>query len=197
MLVKNVKSAVLKKPSFEKVIVVTKLTQLDALLARFNTAAQARFYLEHTGEDFDPIEIAHQQYYRIVDQVRGLIPRGVKSILLERDLLPQYQFEENDLVIVIGPDGLVVNAAKYLSNQPILAVNPEPQSFDGILLPYNIFTIKKGLDNALFGEIKVKNIAMAEAHLADGQQLLAFNDLFVGANSHVSARYEIRMGQQH
>ena len=32
---------------------------------------------------------------------------------------------------------------------------------------------------------------MARAQLNDGQTLLAFNDLFVGARSHVSARYEI------
>ena len=32
---------------------------------------------------------------------------------------------------------------------------------------------------------------MAQAELSDGQRLLAFNDLFVGARSHVSARYEI------
>ncbi|MBL4605634.1 MAG: sugar kinase, partial [Flavobacteriaceae bacterium] len=31
----------------------------------------------------------------------------------------------------------------------------------------------------------------AEAKLNDGQRLLAFNDLFIGASSHVSARYKI------
>ena len=32
---------------------------------------------------------------------------------------------------------------------------------------------------------------MAEARLQDGQRILAFNDLFIGASSHVSARYKI------
>jgi hypothetical protein len=32
---------------------------------------------------------------------------------------------------------------------------------------------------------------MAEAKLQDGQSLLAFNDLFIGASSHVSARYRL------
>ena len=31
----------------------------------------------------------------------------------------------------------------------------------------------------------------AEAKLNDGQRLLAFNDLFIGASSHISARYKI------
>lgn len=33
---------------------------------------------------------------------------------------------------------------------------------------------------------------MAQASLNDGQTLLAFNDLFIGARSHVSARYGLR-----
>jgi len=34
-------------------------------------------------------------------------------------------------------------------------------------------------------------MSFAEAKLNDGQSLLAFNDLFIGASSHVSARYKI------
>jgi hypothetical protein len=34
-------------------------------------------------------------------------------------------------------------------------------------------------------------VTMAEASLSDGQRLLAFNDLFIGPRSHVSARYRI------
>ena len=36
---------------------------------------------------------------------------------------------------------------------------------------------------------------MAEAKTSDGQSLLAFNDLFIGANSHISARYRISHGE--
>jgi hypothetical protein len=37
---------------------------------------------------------------------------------------------------------------------------------------------------------------MAEAKLNDGQSLLAFNDLFIGVRSHVSARYLIQLGER-
>jgi hypothetical protein len=37
---------------------------------------------------------------------------------------------------------------------------------------------------------------VAEARLADGQRLLGFNDLFIGARTHVSARYAITAGDQ-
>ena len=35
-----------------KVVVVVRRTRLDELIARFNTEAQARFYVEHSGADF-------------------------------------------------------------------------------------------------------------------------------------------------
>jgi hypothetical protein len=37
-------------------------------------------------------------------------------------------------------------------------------------------------------------VTLAEAALDDGQRLLAFNDLFIGARTHVSARYRISFG---
>ena len=37
---------------------------------------------------------------------------------------------------------------------------------------------------------------MAESKLNDGQSILGFNDLFIGAKTHVSARYDIAQGKQ-
>lgn len=38
---------------------------------------------------------------------------------------------------------------------------------------------------------------MAQATLSDGQRLLAVNDFFIGVRSHVSARYELSLGDRH
>jgi hypothetical protein len=45
---------------------------------------------------------------------------------------------------------------------------------------------------AIDGRARCRAVTLAEAVLNDGQRLLAFNDLFVGARSHVSARYRLR-----
>jgi hypothetical protein len=42
--------------------------------------------------------------------------------------------------------------------------------------------------------MRLQQITMAEAVLSDGQRLVAFNDLFIGVRSHVSARYRISHG---
>ena len=46
---------------YETAIVVTRATQLDELIARFATRSQARFYLEHAGQDIAPIEATHER----------------------------------------------------------------------------------------------------------------------------------------
>ena len=37
----------------------------------------------------------------------------------------------------------------------------------------------------------VRDVTLAEVNTSDGQRMLAFNDFFVGCNSHVSARYTL------
>ena len=181
---------------FETAVIVIRQTELDDLVARFATAPQARFYLEHAGQDFDHIEAAHERYKAVVSDVRAAIPRGMKCQLLDRASLPQFTFGDDDLVVVVGQDGLVSNTAKYLSGQPILAVNPDPDVYDGVLLPFTSRTFDAALQKALAGEMEIAGITLARTTLTDGQELLAFNDFFIGASSHVSARYEIHSGRQ-
>lgn len=180
----------------EKVVIVTRKTRLEELLMRFNTLGQVQFYLEHAGQDFGSIEAEHASYHAVLDGVRHLVPQGTKQHVIDRSFLPQYSFGENDLVVTVGPDGLVVNTAKYLDKQPIVAINPDPKRIEGVLLPYTTLTARQGLYAGLFTDARTQEITMAEAHLNDGQQLLAFNDLFIGARSHVSARYSIQFGEQ-
>ena len=182
--------------SYEHIIIVTRKTELDDLVARFNTRAQAKFYLEQAGQAFDPIQIAHETHQAVVAKVKRAIPIAVKSQIIHRDIVPQFTFGEDDLVIAVGQDGLVSNTAKYLCGQPILGVNPDPGRFDGVLLPFTEATFEQPLKATLQGDAQTKQVTLAKAELADGQTLLAFNDFFIGARSHVSARYAIEIGDR-
>jgi NAD kinase len=180
----------------EKIVLVTRKSRLEGLIERFNTRAQARFYIEHSGGNFDLFEREHETYYAAVQELRPQLQKLAKVHLIEREFLPNYLFTESDLVVTIGIDGLVVNTAKYLDGQPIVAVNPDPRHIDGVLLPFTVATAVPAVRQALHGHMQLTTITMAEARLNDGQSLLAFNDLFVGVRSHVSARYQIRFGGQ-
>lgn len=179
------------RPRREKVVIVTRKTALEELVSRFNTVGQARFYLEHAGQDFAPIEQSHRRYQTVLDGVRNLIPTGVKQQVIDRAFLPQFTFGHSDLVVTVGPDGLVVNTAKYLDGQPIVAANPDPAKIEGVLLPFTLKNLWGAMTASLYGEPATRKITMAEAVLNDGQKLLGFNDLFIGAKSHVSAHYRI------
>src|SRR3970282_1545599 len=139
----------------------------------------------------DEYEAAPLQYAGAVEAVRRAIPAALKQHVIERAFLSNYLFAEQDLIITVGPDGLVVNTAKYLTTQPILAVNPDPSRVDGILLPFEVEEAGEWVAQAAAGQVPLREVTMAKATLNDGQALYAFTDLFSGPRSPLSLRYRI------
>lgn len=182
--------------AIEKIVVVTRKTPLEELIYRQNSKSQARFYLEQNNISFAEYEQADAQYQQALQVVRRQLPRNLKTQFLDRDLLPTYQFGERDLVVTLGQDGLVINVAKYLTGQPILALNPDPARIDGVLIPFAYSEAQTWLERVLQGKVQVRRVSMARAALNDGQTLYAVNDLFIGPRTHGSARYLVEYGRQ-
>jgi NAD kinase len=178
--------------AFQKIVLVTRKTRLAELIERFNTAAQAKFYIEHAGGDFGEYAREDAAYRRSVEIVRRAIEVGLKVQVVDRSLVPTFTFLPQDVVVTLGQDGLVANTAKYVGRQPIVAVNPDPERFDGVLLPFLPEQVHTAIARVLDAKCRTRAVTLAEARLNDGQRLLAFNDLFVGAQTHVSARYRMR-----
>jgi len=181
-----------RRAGFEKIVLVTRKTRLVELIERFNTLAQAKFYIEHAGGNFQEYQLEDEAYRQSADVVRRAIEFGLKVQEIDRGLVPTYTFLPEDLVVTLGQDGLVANTAKYVGKQPLVAVNPDPERFDGILLPFVPGQTGRALEEVISGKYRIRSVTLAEARLSDGQRLLAFNDLFLGAQTHVSARYRIR-----
>jgi len=182
--------------SFEKIVLVTRKTRLAELVERFNSRGQAKFYISHSGGDFSEYEREDDAYRRSLETLRRSLNLGLKIHLLDRELVPTCLFAPTDLIVTVGQDGLVANAAKYVGEQPIVAVNPDPERFDGILLRFRPEEARKAVQHVMGGGAPMRLVTLAEATLNDGQRLLAFNDFFIGARSHVSARYQITFGNQ-
>lgn len=176
---------------YEKLVIVTRETALEGLERRLNTRAQARFYIEHMGGSFDEYSSAHDTFQRSLESLKKAIPQGVRGQWIDRSFLPTFTFGDDDLVVTLGPDGLVVNTAKYLNGQPLLALNPDPARIDGVLVPFSIDDAAEALEQALACALGGRQVTMAKATLNDGLSLLAVNDLFIGQRTHVSARYRI------
>jgi NAD kinase len=181
-----------KRAGFEKIVLVTRKTRLAELVERFNTQAQAKFYIEHAGGDFQEYQLEDDAYRRSAEMLRRSMNVGLKLQEIDRGLVPTFTFLPEDVVVTLGQDGLVANTAKYIGRQPLIAVNPDPERFDGILLPFLPGQAETVLAQVMEGKCRMRSVTLAEARMNDGQRLLAFNDLFLGAQTHVSARYRIR-----
>ncbi|MCE9639594.1 MAG: sugar kinase [Betaproteobacteria bacterium] len=177
-----------------KIILVTRHSRLEDLVVRFNTVEQARFYVEHLGADFSDYQAEHEAYQVAVRKAEETLAQFGRVQRLDRAFLSNFIFAADMLVVVLGQDGLVANTLKYLHAQQVVAVNPDPKRWDGVLLPFQVKDLGKIVPEALACKRPIRAVTMARARLSDGQVLHAVNDLFVGARSHVSARYQITCG---
>jgi NAD kinase len=199
------------------IVVVTRETRLQNLRARWGTARQAKFLLRqahlHEAErrpvakraagrggaspvatvsedaEFSMYEQEDETYQRTLAQLGKDLDFGLPVKFLDRSFVPNYDFWNCQAVVVVGQDGLVANTAKYVGDAPIVAINPDPTRFDGVLLPFRVAEARRVVGQVLENRFRHRPVTLAEVSLNDGQTMLAFNDFFVGAASHVSARY--------
>ncbi len=179
--------------SENKLIVVTRKTRLDELEARFNTVAQARFYIEHLGADFSDYLREHETYYQTLNQACSVLSSLGRVQLLDRSMLPNFIFGPDDVVFTIGQDGLVANTLKYLSSQVLVGVNPDPRRWDGVLLPFVVADLPSVVIDVFKRQRPIKEVTLAQVELNDGQRLLAVNDFFIGQKTHSSSRYTLHL----
>ena len=177
-----------------KVVLVTRRTRLDELLARHQTLSQARYFVERLGADFGDYQAEHEAYAAARLTVLEALEAHGRYQAVDRSLLPNFVFAPDDVVVALGQDGVVANTIKYLDGHPLLGVNPDPARHDGLLLPFQPMDLSRILPDVLADRRDAKSITLAQARLTDGQALLAVNDFFVGPRSHTSARYRIAFG---
>ncbi|MBP2653603.1 MAG: hypothetical protein H6Q73_1172 [Firmicutes bacterium] len=178
----------------QKIIIIKRRTRLEELVERFNTVLQAKFYIEHMGADFSDYQREAEVYNSAVALAVESLGRFGRVQIVDRAFVPNFIFGSDDLVVAIGQDGLVANTMKYLTEQRIIGVNPDPERWDGILLPFTVSDLRLIIPEVLRHSRPCKEVAMAKAQLNDGQNIYAVNDLFVGQRTHVSAKYEIQIG---
>ena len=174
-----------------KVVLVTRRTRMQELIAQYNTEGQAAFVIESRGQDFQDYREENINYFKAVAEVEAELQSSARVQKLEREFLPNFIFGPEDIVVVVGQDGLVANTLKYLNGQPVIAVNPDPKRFDGVLLPFEVTDISAIFPDVSRQTYQSKQITMAKATLNDGQELIAVNDLFIGPRYQISARYAL------
>jgi NAD kinase len=182
--------------SEKKIILIIRKTRLDDLISRFNTEAQAKFYIEHLGSDFSEYTNEDRKYKSAVKEACDILSQLGRLQMLDRSYVPNFIFGREDIIAVLGQDGLVANVLKYLDNQRVVGINPDPDHYEGILLPYNMSDLSIVIQKVIKGNCSIRRITMAKAELNTGQSIYGVNDIFIGPKTHTSARYTVHFNNK-
>jgi NAD kinase len=178
-----------------RVVVVHRRTELEELLARHGTRQQAAFFLRTRGRSLDEVDERHHADQVALTLVAGAIPFDWRRGRVERADLDRFLFAPDDVVVVVGQDGLVANVAKYLEGQPVIGINPDAARNPGVLVPHPPSAAGSLLKRATSPDVgeHVQRRTMVVAKTDDGQVIAALNEIFFGHASHQSARYRIQL----
>ncbi len=180
-----------------RIVVVTRPTEYELLLGRHGTYGQVKFFLESRGRDAEALVARHDRLHAARGRVLAAIPNQWRRAAVPRGDLDRFLFEPEDVVVVVGQDGLVANVAKYLAGQLVVGVNGDPGYEAGVLVSH---TADRGAELMIAcGEghaDEVESRTMVSATLDDGQELVALNEIFLGQRNHQSARYRIELFDQ-
>jgi len=179
-----------------RAVVVVRPTEYEELLARHGTREQLRFFLHERGRTLEEVLMHHERQTTAMRDVLGAIPADWRRATVSRAELDRFLFAADDVVVVLGQDGLVANTAKYLAGQPVIGLNPEPDRWPGVLVPHPPAAAADLMRDVAAERATAQHRSMVEARLDDGQRLLALNEVFIGHASHQSARYVIEGERQ-
>ncbi|MEV6886248.1 hypothetical protein [Streptomyces sp. NPDC051135] len=177
-----------------RAVLVHRRTEYEELLARHGTHGQAAFFLSSRGRSIDEVARRHDVTLRALREVASAVPLTWRSTRVERADLDRFLFAPEDVVIVVGQDGLVANTAKYLSGQPVVGIDTDPGRNPGVLVRHrcpDAAGLLRAATAARDGGGGVEELTMVEAVADDTQRLLALNEIYLGPPGHQTARYRL------
>ncbi|MBK3623716.1 NAD(+)/NADH kinase [Streptomyces asoensis] len=174
-----------------RAVLVHRTTEYEELVARHGTHGQAAFFLSSRGRDIEEVAERHRRTRRALAEVTAAIPLTWRQTRVERADLDRFLFAPEDVVVVVGQDGLVANAAKYLAGQPVVGIDTDPGRNPGVLVRHRPGDARRLLPAALSTATGADELTMVEAVADDTQRLLALNEIYLGAAGHQTARYRL------
>ncbi|MFF9394227.1 hypothetical protein [Streptomyces griseoluteus] len=171
-----------------RAVLVHRTTEYEELVARHGTHGQAAFFLSSRGRDIEEVAERHRRARRALAEVTAAVPLNWRQALLERADLDRFLFAPEDVVVVVGQDGLVANAAKYLDGQPVIGIDTDPGRNPGVLVRHRPSDAAALLASAGGA---ADELTMVEAVTDDTQRLVALNEIYLGAPGHQTARYRL------
>ncbi|MGW7368870.1 hypothetical protein ACWGI8_36950, partial [Streptomyces sp. NPDC054841] len=158
-----------------RAVLVHRTTEYEELLARHGTHGQAEFFLSSRGRSIREVAERHHRARRVLADVAAAVPVQWRQARAERGDLDRFLFAPEDVVVVVGQDGLVANTAKYLSGQPVVGIDTDPGRGLGVLVRHRAADAARLLRAAVGRGAAADELTMVEAVADDTQRLLALN----------------------
>ncbi|MGW4276029.1 hypothetical protein ACWEGQ_27570 [Streptomyces seoulensis] len=174
-----------------RAVLVHRRTEYEELLARHGTHGQAAFFLAGRGRSVDEVLRRHERTQQALRDVSSAVPLTWRSSRVERADLDRFLFAPEDVVVVVGQDGLVANTAKYLAGQPVVGIDTDPGRNPGVLVRHRRADAAALLRAATTAAGRVEELTMVEAVADDTQRLVALNEIYLGAAGHQTTRYRL------
>ncbi|WP_405427524.1 hypothetical protein [Streptomyces erythrochromogenes] len=174
-----------------RAVLVHRRTEYEELLARHGTHGQAAFFLTSRGRSIDEVLRRHERTQHALREVAAAVPLTWRSSRVERADLDRFLFAPEDVVVVVGQDGLVANTAKYLHGQPVVGIDTDPGRNPGVLVRHRCTDAAALLRAATTAGSRAEELTMVEAVADDTQRLLALNEIYLGSPGHQTARYRL------
>lgn len=174
-----------------RAVLISRRTEFEELLVRHGTRGQAAFFLSTRGRSLDEVEGRHEAQQTALAEVSAAVPADWRRGQLERADVSRFLFAPDDVVVVVGQDGLVANVAKYLDGQLVVGVDPDPARNPGVLVRHRPDAVGALLPEVVTGRRPVELRTTVEAVTDDGLRLRALNEIYIGSPTHQTARYEL------
>ncbi|MCF2525998.1 NAD(+)/NADH kinase [Yinghuangia soli] len=173
-----------------RAVFVHRQSALQQLINRHGTYNQGSFFLSNKGLSAKSMVAQNDTVQDALALAGASVPPHWRRGTVERGDLDRFLFDEHDVVVVVGQDGLVANVAKYLDGQPVIGVNADPGN-TGVLTRHGPDAVERLLHRVEAGTAQCELRTMAEARTDDGRTLTALNEVFLGHPSHQTARYRL------
>ncbi|MFH8927123.1 hypothetical protein ACH4D4_08725 [Streptomyces pristinaespiralis] len=174
-----------------RAVLVHRTTEYEELLARHGTHGQADFFLASRGRSIRDVALRHHRAQRALAEVAAAVPLQWRQTRVERGDLDRFLFAPEDVVVVVGQDGLVANTAKYLAGQPVVGIDTDPGRNPGVLVRHRVEDARRLLRSAVSPGRSADELTMVEAVADDTQRLPALNEIYLGRPGHQTARYRL------
>lgn len=178
--------------SSPRVVIVSRPTELQMLIEKHGTKSQVNFFLKtrNMEEHLAVLSGRQERFEEALHVTMQAVPSSWRLSRVNRSDLDRFLFEPDDIVVIVGQDGLVANVSKYLQGQQVIGLNPDFEQYKAVLVRHAASELVGLLPKVMNRELAVEARSMVEARL-ERQSIIALNEIFIGHRSHQSSRYRL------